>query len=172
MNRKQMLIATLLVGVAGGQVEAVSPDGIVQFAIGLEPGEHKGARIAKYMGPEDEARFTEGVTAMLPEGNRAARMKYGPGGAESGANPDYRPSSAATQQKYLARTVAKLTAKSDSLDRRIAAHDRLKKLSDEKEAAEAKAKADAEAAKAEAEAKAKADAEAAAQAEADKEAAT
>lgn len=52
---------------------------------------------------------------------RCKRISYGPDAYASAANPDYRPSRMTSQEADLRRLMAKVSAQSDSLDRRIKA---------------------------------------------------
>lgn len=52
---------------------------------------------------------------------RAKRIGYGPSAYASAANPDFRPQRMTSQEADLRRLMAKVSAQSDSLDRRIKA---------------------------------------------------
>lgn len=52
---------------------------------------------------------------------RCLRIDYGPSRYASAANPDYRPRRMSDQEAEMRRLMAKVSAQSDSLDRRIKA---------------------------------------------------
>lgn len=117
MNYAELAVAKIMVPLAGAEITATDTDGVVRWSLGLAAGVHEGRKLLQYASRGDLFELV-GATAMLPDGSKVAALPYGPGGYEAGANPDYRPTSATTNQRRISQMLKKLTAQSDSLEKR------------------------------------------------------
>lgn len=144
MDMKTLAKCNLLVAATGGEITATDEDGVPFWSIGLTPGIHEGRKFALYMGPEHEISLSDGVTAVAPAGGRASPMKYGKGANDSGANPDYRPTSADQAMREMQQKVMRLTQKQALADRKLAQYARVAAEQDARREAEELAREEAE----------------------------
>lgn len=125
MKKRDMANSRFFVGQQGGEIRCVSPDGEIKWCVGLSGGVHHTDVYRQYMFDGDAIEVTGSVTIQSPGGRRLKAQPYGPGGSESGANPDFRPSTAATHQRQLDLTLRKITEQSKGLERRMKSFERL-----------------------------------------------
>lgn len=108
-----------IVSAHGGQLDYVR-DGEVLLSVAVPPGR---VRAAPYfdLAPEG-AEIHPGKDLKLVEPRSAYGVQdYGPGRYETGANPDFQPTSADRMQRQLRHLVAQMAATSKRLDAREAA---------------------------------------------------
>lgn len=118
LTYEECKIAVLMVGRAGGEIQGVDPDGVIMWSLGLSPGKHNASAVLEFIEPGDTLAFQDGVTPVIPAARRAERMRFGPGAYASGANPDFRPSSAETHMRQMQNMLKKIQKQSASLERR------------------------------------------------------
>lgn len=133
MKKNKIATVRFFVGLNGGEVRCVSPEGEVRFSVGLTPGIHFANTYQPFMQNGDELELSGDVSAHKPGGSRVKAQTYGPKGMESGANPDFRPTVYTEQQAQLQKLIGDITKKTTRLDKRIAT---LTRLEEERAAAE------------------------------------
>lgn len=120
MDRINAKHAICMVGVNGGSVSVVSPDGEVIANEGLQPGRYRCSDWLPFMSaPGDRLEFEGDASPLVPGGGRVNRIPYGPGAYDTGANPDFVVSSADRFQRELDRKVRMVSAKTDFLMKNI-----------------------------------------------------
>lgn len=117
MNYSELAKATIMVPLAGAEITATDTDGVVRWSLGLPAGVHEGRKLLQYAALSDVFEL-DGATAMLADGSKVSRMSYGPGAYDAGANPDYRPTSASTNERRVSLMLKQMTAQSKSLEKR------------------------------------------------------
>lgn len=150
--------ARIFVGQAGGELLFHDAEGEVIAEMGLAPGMHRGDKIAREIPTEWQISAGEGSTIIEPSAAKVVGMKTA-NAAQSGANPDYRPTNATTEMLRMQKMMRDINNASARLDRRMATLEASKAEVDAKAKAEADAAAAIEAAKAKEEAKRVAEAE-------------
>lgn len=112
--------AIALVGRSGAQLTVTTSDGEILFEVGLPAGKHRLAEYASFVGPDDDVTI-EGGTILVPSVQRVTTMAYGAGSMDSGANPDFRPTSMDQAAKRMEKMLSQLVQKSAAQDRKLAA---------------------------------------------------
>ncbi len=124
--KKKMLSNTrLFVGLKMAEVACITPQGEVRWVVGLTPGTHYGDAFQADMMDGDSLELSGAVTC-IKRGGRVAAQTWGETAYQSGANPDWRPTSAATAEKRLRKMMGELNAKQAALDKRLNALNRIK----------------------------------------------
>lgn len=124
---KQLQSSKILVPHEGGEIALVDQFDKAEMKIGLTSGIHQGKDILKDLPSNWEVKAGPGVNILVANFQRATPMTMGHRSTQSGANPDYRPSSAATQEKRLRMMMDKIDRKADRLDQRLRSLDNLAK---------------------------------------------
>lgn len=111
-----------LVSAKGGEIDAQSPDGEVLFSVSVPAGKVRAADYLDLL--PDGAYFVaaKGLAVVNPQSGMM-RQPYGQGEHESGANPDFQPTSADLFQRQMRLQMAQLQARSRKLEARQRALD-------------------------------------------------
>lgn len=104
------------VSVAGGVLDFVR-DGEWLLAVPVPPGRHLAADFVDMLPPGAEIEVGKGLAVMLPPSSYH-RMSYGAGSHESGANPDFKPTSASRMEQEMRLTLAKMQSATKRLEAR------------------------------------------------------
>lgn len=141
MKANELVNVRLFVGLGGGEVFCVGEDGQTKWKLGLTAGSHYADTLRVYLERGDELHVGENVTAMKQGVGRLSVQTYGADAAKTAANPDYRPTSADIERRRMEQMVREITQRSNSLDRRMAAFERVQaetaaRLAAEQEAAQ------------------------------------
>lgn len=131
MERGDLRNATILVA-GDASVTACGEHGEVLWIEGLPLGSHKAAQYLPRLAEGDTLILEGAAMAMMRGVNRAQRNKYGEGSHESGANPHFVVTSASRHQRELDRKIELITARSDKLEKRLAAAETAKQKRDER----------------------------------------
>lgn len=151
ITRAKAAHAVAIVSGTGAIVNVVDEDGLVVMTEGLALGSHPTKRFIRYMPENGQLTVSGGVTIMMPA-SRVKAVKYGEGATDTGANPDFKPTSAERERRALLHKVTRLQNENAKHDRMYARLEReqKEKLAKKDEEAKAKAAAEKEAAKKEA----------------------
>lgn len=117
-----------LVSASGGTI-AYSVEGEVLFAVAVPPGRVPAAEYFDMI-PGDgngEAHLSEGLVALAPR-SIGGIQPYGPGSHETGANPDFQPTSATRFEREMRVMVAKLQADTSRVAARQRALDAVERV--------------------------------------------
>lgn len=130
INRKSVVFSA-----AGGSLDFVSADGEVLFSAPVPAGR---TRAAEYLDLVPEGASIEvgpGVTVLQPRSS-VGIQSYGAGSHDSGANPDFQPTSASRMEREMRLTMARMqaaTARVEARERALAQVERMPKAPAEAE---------------------------------------
>lgn len=110
----------LFVGLKGCEVECLSPDGEIRWALGVTAGVHVAEKYAEYMGLGDTLRLN-GPATLLYRGGRIQSQSFGPVAFESGANPNFQPSVFTEAEVRMRKMLDQATKSEQRLAKREAA---------------------------------------------------
>ncbi|MBW4983473.1 hypothetical protein KZZ07_13070 [Mameliella sp. CS4] len=123
MNYSEAIRGWAVVGPEGGSLSGISADGEVLWTVGIPAGKHSTGDYLDLLGPTDQLAAGPGVT-LIPGVSRVARVRYGEGGAETGANPDFAPTRMTESEVQMRRLIAQVADRNDSLAKRLAQYER------------------------------------------------
>lgn len=132
MQKEQVNRTTFVVAEQGAQALCLTPDGEVQWELGMSQGLHRGAELVPLMGVGCSLELSGAVAPVTLSRGRVESQPYGEGATETGANPDFRVTTASRAERELARLVTGLQMKTKHLDGKLAA---LESVSDMREKA-------------------------------------
>jgi hypothetical protein len=111
---------TLLVSAKGGEIDYVTADGEVLMSVAVPPGKVSAREYLELCPAGAELQVKGGLFAVQPR-NGYGVQAYGPGSHESGANPDYQPTSASTMERQMRAQLMRMQAATDRLEKRAKA---------------------------------------------------
>lgn len=117
---------SLLVSARGGILEYISEDGEVLFEIAVPPGKVSASEFVALCPEGARVEVGEGLAAIEPRsrlGFQAAELA-----TESGANPDFEPTSADRLQRQMRLTMAQMQADQRRIDARLAALSQIERV--------------------------------------------
>lgn len=125
MTKKEVTAAQLrnsraLVGQAGGNVTCVSKDGEVLWEVGFPAGIHFADQLKEYMSLGDVLQI-DGAITIVTRAGKVLTQSFGDVAAQSGANPDFRPSPANAAQIEMRKLLERVNRESRSLDKKMKA---------------------------------------------------
>lgn len=109
---------TLIVTAKGGAIDYITPEGEILFSIAVPPGKHSAAEYLDLCPEGAQIEHSEGVYIVQP---RTRLFVQKPETVESGANPDYQPTSADRFARQMRQTLAQMQSDQKRLDARMAA---------------------------------------------------
>lgn len=118
-----------LVSVAGGSVTWLSEDGEVLLAIPVPPGRVPARHYLGFCPDAAQIELSPGLSLVSPA-SISGRQNYGDARHESGANPDFRPTSSDRMQRELRLTLNRMqaaTARAEARERALAKVERMPK---------------------------------------------
>ncbi|WP_071675233.1 hypothetical protein [Nioella nitratireducens] len=118
MKISQLASAKVLVGKDGGEIRFADGNGDL-IPLGVPAGVHLGRELFDGLPADWDVDPGSGVTILAPAGERASRMRMGAVAYQSGANPDYRPSSADADRRRLEMLVQQSNRRSQRLEQRL-----------------------------------------------------
>lgn len=111
---------SVFISAAGGQVDYISEDGEVLGSIAVPPGRIPALSFVELCPEGASVQLSDGLTvAQLP--SRVGIQPYGEGSHDSGANPDYRPTSASRFEREMRVGLARLQANEKRVEAKIRA---------------------------------------------------
>lgn len=99
---------SFLVSALGGTLDFVSSDGEVLLSVAVPPGMIDANPYMAIAPVGSEVQVSDGLVCVPPRGQPIRALAYGKGSHESGANPDFEPTSASHQQFKLEAMVSQL----------------------------------------------------------------
>lgn len=116
MRTTEITRRTTLLSENGGKLDMVR-DGEVLVTVSIPPGAHSARPYFDLLPEGAELQIAEGLVAMRPA-HKVGIQPYGPGFTDSGANPDFRPTSADRLQRELRLQLNRMKAATDRVERR------------------------------------------------------
>lgn len=110
---------TVLVSAKGGLLDYVTPDGEVLFSIDVPAGRVPASYYLDLCPEGAKVEIASGVVAIQPKS--WAGIQASPWHLDSGANPDFQPTSADRLQRQMRLTMAQMQADQRRIDARLAA---------------------------------------------------
>lgn len=117
INRKSVLVSA-----AGGSLDFVSADGEVLFSVPVPVGRTCAAEYIDLVPEGGSIEVGAGVTVLQPRSS-VGIQSYGAGSHDSGANPDFQPTSASRMEREMRLTMARMqaaTARVEARERALA----------------------------------------------------
>ena len=124
---QQMQRGASLVSSGGGRIDYVTPDGEVLLSVAVPPGAATAGRFIDLC-PPGAVMDVMGTIAVIPPRSFHGRQRYGKGSHDTGANPDFKPSSADRMQRELRVTLSRMqqaTSRVEARERALADVDRI-----------------------------------------------
>ena len=124
---QQMQRSAALVSSAGGRIDYVTPDGEVLLSVAVPPGAATAGPFIDLC-PSGAIMDVQGTIAVIPPRSFHGRQRYGEGSHDTGANPDFQPSSADRMQRELRLTLARMqqaTSRVEARERALASIERI-----------------------------------------------
>lgn len=118
---------SVFVSAAGGVLDFVSEDGELLLAVAIPPGRVRASQYLALCPPGGRPEISEGVALVEPRA-WGERQKYGPGSHDSGANPDFRPTSATRLEKEMRFTLSRMQAATSRIEARERALSRVERM--------------------------------------------
>lgn len=118
---------SVFVSASGGVLDFVSEDGELVLAVAIPPGRVRASEYLSLCPPGCQPEISEGVALVEPRA-WGERQKYGPGSHDSGANPDFRPTSATRLEKEMRFTLSRMQAATSRVEARERALARIERM--------------------------------------------
>lgn len=112
--------ASIFVSSLGGVLEFVSPDGELLASIAVPPGRVPAREYLELLPDGAALEVSEGLAVVQPRSGLGVQ-RYGEGSHHSGANPDFRPTSASRNEREMRLTLARMQSATARLEARAAA---------------------------------------------------
>lgn len=123
---REVNLSSVLVSSEGGKMDCIGDQGEVLFSVKVPPGIVPAAEFVRLAPQGTFLQPSDGIVVMSPN---AVSLERPQGVYESGANPDFKVTSASRLETTIRREVAKLQAKTDRLDARYLAWEKLAAMS-------------------------------------------
>lgn len=108
---------SFLVSAKGGTLDYVAPGGEVLFSVAVPPGRVSAREFLDLVPEGCQIEVADGLAVVNPRSGYGVQS-YGPGSHDSGANPDYKPTSASRFEYEMRLTLNKIQAQSARLEAR------------------------------------------------------
>lgn len=108
---------SLLVSDGGGVLEVVTADGEVLAALTVPAGRVRAAGYLDLVPEGATLKVASGLAVVQPR-SRIGIQKYGEGSHDSGANPDFRPTSASRMEREMRLTLSRMQAATSRVEAR------------------------------------------------------
>lgn len=118
---------SFLVSAKGGTLDYVAPDGEILFSVAVPPGRVSAREYLELLPEGCEIQIADGLAVVNPRHGYGVQS-YGEGSHDSGANPDFRPTSASRFENEMRLTLNKIqaqTARLEARERALAAIERM-----------------------------------------------
>lgn len=117
MKLKDIRFAMIFGNNKGGDVRVVTPDGEIKFELGVKAEMIKGNALTGYINEGDTIELVGGVYVLARGGERVTSQRAQPE-LQSGANPDFRPTSYTEAEGRIRKLMKDLNDQSNSLEKR------------------------------------------------------
>ncbi len=101
----------------GGLLDIMTPHGEVLASLPVPEGIHAAAQFFAFVPDDCSLCVAEGLS-VVPRRDRLSAQAH-PSGTESGANPDFRPTSASTLERQMRFTLDKMRFESDAVSAKL-----------------------------------------------------
>ena len=118
---------TVFVSTGGGTLDFVSEDGELLMSVAVPPGRVRATRYLDLVPEGARIEVGEGLVAFQPP-HRIGVQPYGEGSHDSGANPDFRPTSASRLEREMRVTLNRMRAATDRVEARERALARVERI--------------------------------------------
>lgn len=108
---------SFLVSAKGGTLDYVAPDGEILFSVAVPPGRVSAREFLELVPEGCFVEIADGLAVVNPRSGYGVQS-YGPGSHDSGANPDFRPTSASRFENEMRLTLSKIQAQTARLEAR------------------------------------------------------
>lgn len=115
----EVKVADTLVSAKGGTLDIVR-DGEVVASVAVPPGAHLAREFIAFLPPDCEVQVGEGL-AVFAAKTGYHLQRYGKGSHDSGANPDFEPTSASRVQAQLEQGFKRIAAAENRVDAKLKA---------------------------------------------------
>lgn len=112
--------ASIFLSPSGGVLDFVSPDGELLASIAVPPGRVPAREYLELLPDGAALEVSEGLAVVQPRSGLGVQH-YGEGSHHSGANPDFRPTSASRNEREMRLTLARMQSATARLEARAAA---------------------------------------------------
>lgn len=114
---QEMNSRSFLVSSKGGTLDYVAPDGEILFSVAVPPGRVAAREYLELLPDGCEVQIADGLAVVNPRSGYGVQA-YGEGSHHSGANPDFKPTSASRFEAEMRLTLNKIQAQSARLEAR------------------------------------------------------
>lgn len=114
---QEMNSRSFLVSSKGGTLDYVAPDGEILFSVAVPPGRVSAREYLDLVPEGCGVEVSSGLAVVNPRHGYGVQS-YGPGSHDSGANPDFRPTSASRFEAEMRLTLNKIQAQTARLEAR------------------------------------------------------
>lgn len=118
---------TLFVSDGGGKLDIVGDEGELLASIALPAGQVPALPYLELVPTGASLQVSEGV-ATLRKRHRIGIQPYGAGSHDSGANPDYQPTSASRMEREMRVMMARLQSSEKRVDAKLAALSKVERI--------------------------------------------
>lgn len=118
---------TLFVSDGGGKLDMVSEDGELLASIALPAGQVPALPYLELVPPGATLQVSEGVSTLRKR-HRIGIQPYGAGSHDSGANPDYRPTSASRMEREMRVMMSRVQSSEKRVEAKLAALSRIERI--------------------------------------------
>lgn len=119
MKASEIKASDTLVSDKGGALDILH-EGEVIASVAVPPGAHRASGFLRFIPPDCEVQVSDGIVVFGAKPGYAVQ-RYGEGSHDSGANPDYVPTSAATMQRQLDHGLKKLAVMENRVEAKLKA---------------------------------------------------
>lgn len=120
INSGDVANARFLVGLPGGNVSCISPDGEVRWQVGYSGGIHFTDQLVNFMFPGDELQL-EGAISLVSRRGTVIAQTFGEEAMRTGANPDFRPTAATQAEMEIRRKIQQLNSLNKTAEKQVKA---------------------------------------------------
>lgn len=128
MQKHELVSTKLMVALQGGEIVCHNEKGDENWAVGLLAGMHDAKQFAPYMSKTDVLEMIGPIIALTTIGGRTTAQNFGQLARESGANPDFRPTTFTAAEIRMRKLVEEVNQKASRVDQQIAAMTKAKKM--------------------------------------------
>lgn len=114
---KEIKANSFLVSATGGSLDYVAPDGEVLFSVEVPPGRVPASQYLQLLPDHCDLQVADGLVVVEPR-SLIAIQPFGDGSHDTGANPDFQPTSASRFEMEMRLTLNKLQQQSERIEAR------------------------------------------------------
>lgn len=126
---QELNIRSFIVSAKGGTLDYVAPDGEVLFSVAVPPGRVSAREYLELVPDGCHVEVADGLAVVNPRGGYGVQP-YGAGSHDSGANPDFAPTSASRMEMEMRLTLNRMKAHTERLEARERALSLIERIPD------------------------------------------